>query len=450
MRAPGRVVTDPLAKGMVSMATPTLRRSIGASVALATALTLAGPLTGASAEPASSASGSTSSAAHYLEQQLAAGGDHFSVEAGGTVYADHGVTADAVLALAAAGTGQAGAAKATAYLREHAADYVTFGTPGDVASGSVAKLLNLTVVQDLDPRDFGGYDLIDTLESLESENGRFSDVSAWRDFSNVLGQSLALIGLERAGVSPSAAAVDFLEAQQCPGGGFQLYMDAPCTDAATSDPDATAFAVQALIAADGDSAAITAGLDFLAAKQGADGGLGGGAPQTAPNANSTGLAGQAFLAGGRTAQAALARGYIERLQYGCTFPPALRGGIAYDPAAFAAQQALGAAAMPVDQDRRSTTQALLALAGTPLYAVSATGATATAAALDCSAPPVTTPGTPGTAPVTGPVIETDLPAEPGVPGVWLGLAALVLLLAGGAATAVASANTATTRRGPRR
>ena len=386
------------------MATTTLRRSMGASVALAAALTLSGSVvTGASAEPAPTTPATASqAAAHYLEEQLAAGGDFFSVEVGDDTYPDLGVTADAILALAAAGTGQSQAEASTAHLAADVVAYTGFGDPSEVYAGSVAKLLNVAIVQGLDPRSFGGTDLVAALEALEGADGRFSDDSAYGDNSNTFGQSLALIGLERAGVDVSAAAVGFLEAQQCPGGGFQLYMDAPCTDDADSDPDATALAVQALIAVDGSAAAVEAGLDFLAEVQGADGGVGGGAPQTAPNANSTGLAGQAFLAGGRTAQADLARAYVLDLQYGCAFPAALRGGIAYDPAAFAAQQAAGADAAPVDQDRRSTTQALLALAGTPLYAVTAAGASADAPALDCSTAAPSTP-------VKGPVIETDIP-----------------------------------------
>ncbi|MFN2318767.1 MAG: hypothetical protein ABR500_03695 [Dermatophilaceae bacterium] len=386
--------------------TATTRRITGASIALAATLTLSGPLVlSASAEPVSNPA---QSAAHYLQQQLTDGGNHFSVESDFGPYVDYGVTADAILALAAAGTGQAGARPATAYLAGNVVGYTGFGDPDEVYAGPVAKLLNVAVVQGVNPRDFGGTDLVATLEALEVESGRFSDDSEFGDYSNTFGQSLALIGLKRAGVNPSAASIDFLGEQQCPGGGFQLYMDdAPCTDDANSDPDATALAVQALIAVDGGSARINAGLDYLSSKQGTDGGVGGGAPQTAPNANSTGLAGQAFLAGGRTAQAALASDYIVGLQYGCESPEDLRGGIAYDPAALAEQKAKGADAVPVDQDRRSTTQALLALAGTPLYAVTATGASDTAPSLSCETtsplPPVTTP------PVVGPVIETDIP-----------------------------------------
>jgi hypothetical protein len=393
--------------------TTTTRRVTGAAAALAATLTLSATLaTGVAAEPAPTTPASASqAAAHYVQEQLAAGGDFFSVELGDDTYPDPGVTADAILALAAAGTGQSQAEASTAHLAGDVVAYTGFGDPSEVYAGSVAKLLNVAVVQGLDPRSFGGTDLVATLEALEGADGRFSDDSAYGDYSNAFGQSLALIGLERAGAEPSAAAVAFLEAQQCPGGGFQLYLDdVPCTDDANSDPDATALAVQALIAVEGSATAVEAGLDFLAEVQGADGGVGGGAPQTAPNANSTGLAGQAFLAGGRAAEADLARAYVMDLQYGCEFPADLRGGIAYDPAAFAAAQAAGADARPVDQDRRSTTQAMLALAGTPLYAVSAQGASDAAPALSCE----TTPDTP---PVVGPVIETDLPQpHPGARG----------------------------------
>ncbi len=160
-----------------------------------------------------------------------------------------------------------------------------------------------------------------------------------------------------------------------------------------SDPDVTAFAVQALLAVGGaGDADANQGLDHLAGIQGTDGGVGGAGPTAAHNANSTGLAGQAFLAGGRSAQARAAQGYLSALQYGCDHPAELRGGIAYDGAAFTAAAAEGATVQ--DQDRRATSQALLALAGTPLYAVSGTGADATAPDLACAAPSSTTTTSP--------------------------------------------------------
>lgn len=356
-------------------------------------------------------------AARYLEQQLMAGGHHFSVTFDGVDYADHGVTADAVLALDAAGTGQAEAAKATAWLAGDAVGYIGFGDKSEIGAGSVAKLLNVAVAQGVDPTAFGGYDLLATLTGLEQPSGRFSDVSKYGDSSNTFGQSFALIGLHRAGGKVSGDARGYLLAQQCANGGFKLYMDdAGCTTDADADPDATAMAVQALIAVGGSSAAVSDGLDYLASRQGPSGGIGGGGPTSGINANSTGLAGQAFLAGGRTAQARAAVGYLSTLQYGCGLPAALRGGVAYDAAAFKATTDVGAKATPADQDRRSTSQALLALAGTPLATVTAEGSDAVAPSPDC---PATTE--PSRSPSSNPSSTVD-PTSSGAATVGAGLA----------------------------
>jgi hypothetical protein len=195
-----------------------------------------------------------------------------------------------------------------------------------------------------------------------------------------------VIALRRAGETNSPASVSIIRDNQCADGGFSLSFGAtPCA----SDPDVTAFAVQALLAVGGTGDAdAQQGLDYLASVQGADGGVGGSGPTAAHNANSTGLAGQAFLAGGRSAQARAAQTYLRDLQYGCRYAAGFRGGIAYDAAAATANLAPGATVQ--DQDRRATTQALLALAGTPLSAVSATGADATAPDLACTAPTTST------------------------------------------------------------
>lgn len=326
-------------------------------------------------------------AAGYLARELATGGNHF--ESFG--YPDWGLTADGVLGLDAAGTGQTQAAASSADLATHVDDYITgeaYGDTGSAYAGATAKLLVIALAQGADPTAFGGVDLVATLQSLEAPSGQFTDESTFGDYSNTFGQSFAIMGLRKAGATPDAAALTFLRDQQCTDGGFRLYFGAtPCT----SDPDSTSLAVQALIAVNGtgDADAVR-GLDFLAGRQGTDGGVGGGVLTEAANANSTGLAGQAFLAGGRKAQARLAASYVAALQYGCAFPAALRGGIAYDQAAYDSQKALGAKAAPVDQDRRSTAQAVLALAGTPVYAVTSAGATAVAPVADC---PTTTPTT---------------------------------------------------------
>jgi hypothetical protein len=383
--------------------TPSTTTAPGAGLVTGDSTTVFGPR--AAVGPATS-SDPALLAGHYLEQQLAAGGHHFSVTFDGVDYPDHGVTADAVLALDAAGTGQTEAAAATAWLAGDVVGYVGFGDPTEIGAGSVAKLLNVAVAQGIDPTAFGGFDLLGTLTGLEKPNGRFSDVSKYPDSSNTFGQSFALIGLHRAGGTVSSNARAYLLNQQCANGGFKLYMDdAGCTTDTDADPDATAMAVQALIAIGGESTAVGDGLDYLTGLQGASGGIGGGGPTSGVNANSTGLAGQAFLAAGRTAQARAAVGYLTTLQYGCGLPAALRGGIAYDPAAFSATTTAGTSAKPADQDRRSTAQAILALAGTPLATVTAAGADALAPAPDCAAT---------TAPTTTPSSSVD-PTSSGAP-----------------------------------
>ena len=81
----------------------------------------------------------------------------------------------------------------------------------------------------------------------------------------MFGQSLAVGGLARAGTAPSTAAVDFLRAQQCPDGGFPVFVADGCLRAT---PTPRRLAVQALIrvaGAEDDDA--QEGLDYLAAQQ---------------------------------------------------------------------------------------------------------------------------------------------------------------------------------------
>jgi hypothetical protein len=348
-------------------------------------------------------------AAGFLQRELAAGGHHLSQSFGGTDYPDYGLTLDAILALDAAGAGQTEAAAATQYVADHVTEYIgpAFG-PGELYAGATAKSLLAALAQGVDPAAFGGVDLLSSLESLEAGTGRFSDQSAYGDYSNVIGQSLAVLSLHRAAAGPDAAAVTFLRAQQCTDGGFRLALDG---EACASDPDATAFAIQALVGVAGSSDAdVQQALDYLASRQQPDGGVGGAGPTAATNANSTGLAGQAFLAGGRSANARAAAGFLTALQYDCAYTATLRGGIAYDGTAFTAQRAAGSA--PADQDRRATAQAILALAGTPLTVVTGTGADASAPDLACSS---TSSPTSSTRPATNPPTRTstDNPAGAG-------------------------------------
>ena len=111
--------------------------------------------------------------------------------------------------------------------------------------------------------------------------------------------------------------------------------DAGCTADSDADPDATAMAVQALHRRRRRSAAEASdGLDYLAAQQGTSGGVGGGGPTSGRQRQQH-----------RPCRAGVPRRWPHgrrlgrrsttspALQYGCDLPAALRGGIAYDPAA---------------------------------------------------------------------------------------------------------------------
>ncbi|TWE10508.1 hypothetical protein BKA23_2877 [Rudaeicoccus suwonensis] len=362
------------------------------------ALACAGIVAVAVAAPASAATPNGTTAAAYLTGRLAAGGGHLSTSG----YVDYGLTIDAILALDAAGTGQSAAKTAAAYVSKNAAQYNTYDS--DLYAGATAKLIVFAEAQGLPT---SGY--IKQLLSLEQSTGQFKDKSVYGDYSNTIGQSLAVIGFKRAG-QPNAKGVAFLAAQQCGDGGFRISFTGTCT----SDADATSMAVQALAASGGHAAAVTKAVDYLAGQQTAAGGVVDAAAGSSPNANSTGLAAVAFKLAGRTADAEKARSFVASLQYGCSFPAALRGGIAYDASSFAAQKAKGASATPQDSDTRSTAQAALAYTQVPYVAITA-GGSATAPALNCStsSPAPSTSPTSATgsgsasATTTGPVVVTD-------------------------------------------
>jgi LPXTG-motif cell wall-anchored protein len=234
------------------------------------------------------------------------------------------------------------------------------------------------------------------------------------------------------------AAVSFLAGTACPDGGFpQTFGGASCTSAV----DTTAVAVQALAAA-GDGAAAKAGIRWLVGVQRVDGSFVDVASGE-PNANSTGLAGQALRTAGSTAAAGRAAAYLRSLQSGCTAPAARRGAIAFDRKGFDATIA-----------PRATAQALLGLSGPGLLTLDGTGAEPAAPELACAAPPsssapATPSPTPSAAPTSAPTSRSAAPvpapstspaafggtlpntgASP-LPVVWIGLG----LLTGGAALA---------------
>ncbi|KRV48652.1 hypothetical protein AQ490_24270 [Wenjunlia vitaminophila] len=287
---------------------------------------------------------------------------------------DHGLTADVVLALASTGTGGATADKATDWLAANAEAYITRGTPGAVFAGGAAKLAMVAAVEHRDPRNFGGQDLVGTLLGRLQDNGRFTD-DLPGDGSNQFTQSLAVLALQRTGDLP-AKAVDFLAGTRCADGGYPLYFKTDPTKC-KSHTDSTGLAVQALLAA-GRTADAKPGLDWLEQQQLPDGSFRDNGFGTPPgNSNSTALDVQALAAGGRTEAAAKGLTWLKGVQVDCSGAAADRGAVGYSE-----PKADGVAL-------RATAQAVPALAGKSLGEIDGKGAAKDLEPVDC------TPGTPG-------------------------------------------------------
>lgn len=295
-------------------------------------------------------------AAGWLARQMT-DGNHFVDVINGTSYPDQGLTIDAIFAFAAARTSGAYAARATAWLARPfiLKGYIGNGTTSSYA-GATAKLLLAAEVRGLNPAAFGGVNLPARLAALLTLSGRYSDHSRFGDFSNAFSQALAVIATSRRGGAPPAA-VSFLAGSECPNGGFPLdFGQKTCT----SDPDATALDVQALLAA-GRPGPARRGLSWLASVQRRDGGF-ASPPGTLSNSNSTGLAGQAFAAAGWVSRATRARAFLTSVQVGCAGEPAHRGALAYTDQGFQAATAA-----------RATGQGILGLADVGLARLTGRG-----------------------------------------------------------------------------
>lgn len=322
--------------------------------------------------------------AGVLQRALADNGSHFETAG----FPDYGLTLDAVLAMDSAGVGDYRSEKATTYVADHLAGYIGDGTKEKYA-GATAKSLLVALSQQVTPKGtLGGVDLVQRLESLEDGDGRFADVSDFGDFSNTIGQSLALVSLKRAGAGPDSSAAFFLERQQCPNGGFRVQMaDARCTRASAADTDATSYAVQAMLASPRTTARnnrIRNAARYLTTQTGSDGGVKGGAPTNTPNANSTGMASLSFESAGYPKWGERTRGWLLGMRFGCGFAPDIRGAVAYDKARRSDAKADGSQAKLIDQDRRSTAQAVLGLSGVSLLDITNEGARFSSPTPKCS------------------------------------------------------------------
>lgn len=293
----------------------------------------------------------------------------------------HGQTIDAVLGLDAAGQAADLSADAAAWVAGQAESYASF--EGAWYAGSLGKLLLLASTRaELDPSDVGGVDAVAELEAIECadedehcqewEVGNYRD--AGDDFPSTTNQAYAVLGLSAVDATPSEEAIAYLADQACDDGGFQHEQREPDGDCAP-DVDTTGVAVQALHAAGaGDLAADS--VAWLVSQQDDDGGFGGAGPTEPANANSTALAVQGLLAGGEEAAADEGSAFLLSLQAGCDAEEELQGAIRYAASDEEADAAGGGPAW-------ATAQALPALVGVTLDAVSGDAASSEIAELDC-------------------------------------------------------------------
>ena len=332
-----------------------------------------------------------------------------------------GTLADAIFAYAAAGVGADAAASALARLESVVDGYILDGN-GHLVPGNLAKAMLAVQVAGGDASSFGGHDLEADLRGLlittpGPDLGRFGTAVA-------SDQSLAILALARTsgGIPPTAVA--WLVGVQCPNGDFQW--DDSCPGAGAEDPDTTSLALQALLAGGASGAAATS-TQLLLDIQGPDGAF---SSYGTPNTNSSGVAGQALRAAGRTKAADAAGAFVLTLQYGCDAPAANRGAFPW---------AASSAGFLVF----STPQAVLALGAPRLDKLTIDGASAAAPVLDCPVAKPTASATsarPGaTAVVTLPPTDLGVAGATGAPVDGSSMPAALLLLvaiAGGAMAAV--------------
>lgn len=205
---------------------------------------------------------------------------------------DPGGTADALLALAAAG---ADTSAPLAYLRDRPEDLVAYAAADP---GQAGKLLLALVAAGATPRDFGGTDYVALLQEQLGTEGQFGGATAFT-------QSLAILGLVAAGADVPETAVSWLQSQQASGGDLDGSWDDGFST--PGNTDATGMAIMALVAGGvtPDDPALTRAADFLESTRLPSGGweYGSGFGE---NANSTALAAQAQMALGADASQARA------------------------------------------------------------------------------------------------------------------------------------------------
>ncbi len=198
-----------------------------------------------------------------------------------------GATVDACLALAATNKEDGVNAQAmTDYLSEQASSYAT-------GASNTGKFIACLLPIDEDPQNFGGMNLIETLQSFYDQTSGAYGSTTWD-------QAWAIIALKGAGADIPANAVEYLKSLQLDHGGWEF------SAGMGADTDSTGLVLQALVAAGvtGDDTALSANgviddsLTYLRATQNNQGGWGYNQQYSDTSANSTAYAIQGILAAG--------------------------------------------------------------------------------------------------------------------------------------------------------
>lgn len=374
----------------------------------------AGPANaGTGATPPAAAVSAARYGAGWLARLIATAGGHVPSDPTKptTSAADPSGTADAVLALHAAGVGAAAAEAALSWLEANFEGYVRVS--GADVPGALAKVILVAHATGTNPRAFGSSaasaNLVARLLATQRRGGPDAGLFGSQDptYDGAYRQGLALLALAAVGRT-DAAAVRWLKGQQCANGGWMSYradtsVPCPAVDpAAFAGPDtnSTALAFQGLLAVGAAPSADP--LTFLATVQSDDGGWAYfSGPSTAADPNSTALVIQALLAAGQDPSAArwVAGGAtpyaaLVRFSLGCGAPAGDRGAFYFDVG---------------DGTRKpnvlATVQAVPAAAGR-YFPLAASMPSAEVPALACAAPtpkPSATPSaTPSASPTTSP------------------------------------------------
>jgi prenyltransferase beta subunit len=197
---------------------------------------------------------------------------------------DLGATADAVVAIAAAGEDVAEYAAGDDQTPLDALGALIEAGVADENAGQLAKVITALVAAGEDPSDFNGRDLVSDLLALQGEEGTFG--------MGAFDHCLSVIALQNAGEPLPDGALDAFLAAQNDDGGWGFIADQ------ASDTNTTGLCLQALAREDAEDA-VSSGLDYLASIQNEDGGWPYQSPSdfgTTSDASSTALVVQALIA----------------------------------------------------------------------------------------------------------------------------------------------------------